>query len=169
MSVVKLRDLKRFKKTRSGLIDFACILEQASPKAREKIILEVGKIDPAFLREALRKVVYFEELIYLDESLLAELFSHVAPRILAYALAKSDTSFTHRLTGLLSLKQKRQWQEEVESFSKKPGASMVTGAQMQILKIARELEAKNKFIFELTDCPRFKSKESHHLRLVRHK
>lgn len=136
---------------------------------REKILLEVGKVDPAFLRDALRKVVYFEELIYLDESLLTELLSHIAPRILAYALSKSEKSLFDKIMGLLALRQRRQVQEELDSLSKKPSATMILGAQLQILKIARELEAKNKFIFELTDCPRFKAKEKQHLRLVRSK
>lgn len=169
MSVVKLRDLKRFKKSRSGLIDFACILEQASPKIREKIISEVGKIDPAFLREALRKVVFFEELIYLDESVLAELLSHLAPKVLAYAISKSDKAFVDKITSTLSLKHRRLLQDELDSFSRKPAGSLVLGAQLQILKIARELENKNKFVFELSDCPRFKTKEKQHLRLVRSK
>lgn len=37
-----------------------------------------------------------------------------------------------------------------------PDSNEVLGAQIQVLKIGRELEAKNKFIFELLDCPRFK-------------
>jgi hypothetical protein len=70
---------------------------------------------------------------------------------------------------VLSLRQRRQVLDELEGLAKKPAQSIILGAQLQILKIARELEAKNKFVFELSDCPRFKTKEKQHIRLVRPK
>lgn len=165
MSVIKQRDLDRFKKTRQGLIDFAVILEQAAPKVREKIISEVRSLDPSFLRAALRKVVYFEEIIYLEESTVAEILSHVSPKILAFALAGMDEEFCKKILGNLAFRTMRQVQDEQEKNGN-PSSGMVSGARIQILKTARELEAKEKFVFELLDCPRFKSQGKEHLRLV---
>jgi flagellar motor switch protein FliG len=165
MSVIKQRDLERFKKTRAGLIEFACILEQANPKVRDKIISEVGSLDPSFLRAALKKVVFFEEIIYLDESILAELLSHVSPKLLAYSLSGMPPEFNKTILDTLDFRKMRQVQEEQEKMGKTSN-SLVFGSQIQILKIARELEEKNKFIFELVDCPRFKSPGKHHLHLV---
>jgi len=165
MSVIKQRDLERFKKTRAGLIEFACILEQASPKVRDKIITEVGSLDPSFLRAALKKVVYFEEIIYLDESILAELLSHISPKMLAYSISEMSPEFSKVILESLDFRKMRQVQEEQEKMGS-PSKGLVFGSQIQILKIARELEEKDKFVFELVDCPRFKARPNQHLRLV---
>ncbi|NBX77226.1 MAG: hypothetical protein EBQ92_11775 [Proteobacteria bacterium] len=165
MSVIKQRELERFKKTRAGLIEFACILEQASPKVRDKIITEVASLDPSFLRAALKKVVFFEEIIYLDESILAELLSHVSPKLLAYSLSGMSPAFSKIILDSLAFRKMRQVQDEQEKMGK-TSSSLAFGSQIQILKIARELEEKNKFNFELVDCPRFKSPGKQHLRLV---
>jgi len=165
MFTIKKRDLERFKKTRAGLIEFACILEQASPKVRDKIIAEVGSIDPSFLRAALKKVVFFEELIYLEETTLAEILSYASSKMLAYSIAEMDEAFCKKILGSLDFRKMRQVQDEQEK-SGKISPNMTFGARIQILKIARELEAKEKFVFELVDCPRFKSNRKEHLRLV---
>lgn len=165
MFIIKQRDLERFKKTRAGLIEFACILEQASPKVREKIIAEVGGIDPRFLRTALKKVVYFEEIIYLEETTLAEILSHVSSKILAFSLTGMDEAFCKKILGHLDFRKMRQVQDEQEK-SGQVSPNMAFGAQIQILKMARELEAKEKFVFELIDCPRFRDPRKEHLRLV---
>jgi len=165
MSAVKQRDLARFKKTREGLIEFALILEQAPPKTREKILKEVGEIDPSFLKAALKKVVYFEEIIYLDESVLAEVISHVSPRVLACALHGMQAAFEKQILETLSFRAMKQVLEEKEKMGQiRP--SVVLGARTHILKAARQLEAKDKIIFELLDCPRFQAKKKKHLRLV---
>lgn len=166
MQAVRLRDIQRFKKTRAGLIEFACILEQSPPKVREKILEEVGQLDPSFLRMALRKVVYFEELVFLDESCLAEILTQASPKILAFALTHSEESFKTKIMGTLGYRKMRQVMDEQEKMGT-PDSNEVLGAQIQVLKIGRELEAKNKFIFELLDCPRFKrATPRKHLRLV---
>jgi|688.fasta_scaffold277244_2 flagellar motor switch protein FliG len=169
MSVVKFRDLERFKKTRAGLIEFACLVEQAAPKVREKIIEQVSQLDPTFLRSALRKVVYFEELVFLEDSALAEILGHVSPKILAFALVDTEPEFSKKMMAYLGYRQMKQAQDEQEKMGKKPSEAMVFGARVQVLKIARELEAKNKFVFELLDCPRFQQTEKKRLRLVRSK
>jgi len=165
MSVIKQRDLERFKKTRQGLVEFAVILEQAAPKVREKIISEVGSLDPSFLRAALRKVVYFEEIVFLEESTVAEILSHISPKILAFALFGMDEDFCKKILGNLAFRTMRQVQDEQEKNTN-PSSGMVSGARIQILRTARELEAKEKFVFELLDCPRFKTKSKGQLRLV---
>lgn len=166
MQAVRPRDIQRFKKTRAGLIEFACILEQSPPNVRTKILEDVGQLDPSFLRMALRKVVYFEELVFLDESCLAEILSASSPKILAFALTGAEESFKKKIMGSLGYRKMRQVMDEQDKMGT-PENGEVLGAQIQILKIARELEAKNKFTFELTDCPRFKQAPPRkHLRLV---
>lgn len=156
----------RFKKTRAGLVEFAKILEQAPPRLRQRIISDVGKSDPVFMRDALKKVVYFEELVYLDETITSEILSHVNERVLAYAFTGMDQDFTDKISSLLGYGKQRKLKDEQESLTRRPSENMILGARMQILKIARDLEMKNKFVFELSDCPRFKIKHRQHLRLV---
>lgn len=168
MSVIKQRDLQRFKKTRAGLIEFACIIEKASPKVRDQIITEVGNLDPSFLKTVLKKVVYFDEIIYLDEAALAEILSYVSPKLLAFAISGMTPEFCKVIFDTVDFRKMRQIQDEQEK-SGSPSAALVLGSQVQILKIARELEAKDKIIFELLDCPRFKNENQKHLRLVKSK
>ena len=51
--------------------------------------------------------------------------------------------------------------DEEENFPPKgPSEGLILGARRQILKIARSLEEKGKFEFELLDCPRFSEYDS---------
>jgi len=45
--------------------------------------------------------------------------------------------------------------EEEEQILEKVPDEFVRGAQQHILRVARELEAQGKFMFEVPDCPRF--------------
>lgn len=167
MSAVKLRDIERFKKSLAGMIEFATLIEQATPRSRERIIEGVEAIDPAFLRKALRKVVYFDEILYLDESILAEILAKTTPQVLAYALSGLPDEFVESVLRFLAYPQMKQTRDEQEKIQTKLATSTILGAQGQILKIARQLEAKNKFVFELADCPRFQKNRPGRLRIVK--
>jgi flagellar motor switch protein FliG len=152
-------DLKRFKKTMDGLIEFATLLEQASPSRRQKIMSETVQTDPEFLRSALRKVVYFEELIFIDEGILAEILSKTSSRLLAYAIKKSTPEFKQHMLKHLSYIGMKQTIDEEDQIRENVSDEFVLGAQRQILKIARMLEKQSRFVFELADCPRFQGKK----------
>ncbi len=141
-----------------GIREFACLLEQSDPHAREMILAAAEKDDPRFVEQALRKVVYFEELIYIEETILAELLSKVTPKVLAFALQDMPAEFCDLLTKQLGFREKKLLQEE-KGLGTKSSESFVLGARKQILKMARGLEAQNKFVFEITDCPRFNVKK----------
>jgi flagellar motor switch protein FliG len=158
MADVKKIDLKRFKKTLYGLIEFATIVEQAGPKQRKKIIDQVRKIDPEFLEEAMRKVVFFDELVFLDEGVLSEILSKTSPRVLAYAIKKLAPELKKQFLQHLSYVGMKQTLDEEEQIVRATD-EFIHGAQKQILKIGRELEAQNRFVFELSECPRFNQKK----------
>lgn len=153
---MKKFDLSRFKKTMAGLIEFATLLEQASAARRKKIIEELEEVDRPFIRKALRKVVYFEELEHMDEGILSEILSKVSPTLLAYALRGMPDSFSKHLLRHLSYRGMLEVKEETERIPASITETSVEGARAQVLKIARELESQNRFVFELSDCPRFK-------------
>lgn len=155
MAAIKKEDLSRFKKTMQGIIEFATLLEQATPKRQKRIISELEVVDAPFLEQVLRKVVYFEELDHMDESILAEILSHVTPNLLAYALKGAPDTLKKHLLKHLSYPMMKTVLDEEERVLKTVSITFVEGARRQILKIARELEAKNRFVFELADCPRF--------------
>src|SRR5947209_15872356 len=77
----KKLNLSRFKKSMQGLIDFAVLLEQAEPTNRDSLIEIATRQDSEFLHRVMRKVVFYEELIYLDEAILAELLASVTPKL----------------------------------------------------------------------------------------
>src|SRR5688572_8454212 len=108
MSQVKLSDLDRFRKSLAGTIEFATLLAQAPPKARERIITEVERLDPAFLRSALRKVVYFEEFLHLDEGIVTEILSNVSPKLLAFALYGMEPDFQKKILSHMSYPQMKE-------------------------------------------------------------
>lgn len=142
------------------MIEFASILEQSAPENRKQIIAQVREQDPEFILLALRKTVFFEELHYLDESVLAEILSKTSPKLLAYALADVTVEFKEILLRQLGLKEHRELREEEEKLpSPKPANRLIWGAKVQILETARKLEREGKFVFELDSCPRFKPKK----------
>ena len=159
MQVTKKLNLDRFKKSMKGLIDFAMLIEQAEPTHRAKIIEQAEKQDREFVYKVMRKVVFFEELIYIDETIVAEILSQVSPKVLAYALFGLPEAFQNQILKQIGFREMRLYKDELEKTGGKVAPALVLGAQKQIIKTARSLEAKDKFVFELSTCPRFKEKK----------
>lgn len=155
MVATKKLNLARFKKTLDGVASFASLIEQAEPANRTKILEQAEQQDAEFVMKVMKKVVFFDELIYLDESLLAEILSKTSPKVLAHALYGTAPEFREKFLLQVGHREKILIRDEEERFSGDLKKSLVLGAQKQILKIGRTLEAQNKFVFELTDCPRF--------------
>lgn len=151
-------NLTRYKRGAGGIIEFADLLEQAPPKIRANIIGQAKSEDPIFLSDAMRKVVFFEELPFLNEGILAEIMANIPPKVLAYALNNIPEDFRKALLRQLGFRENRKLKDEEEKMGSNVASGLVFGAQRQILKIARKLEAQGKFIFELDNCPRFKLK-----------
>jgi flagellar motor switch protein FliG len=163
----KKLNLSRFKKNAQGIIDFAILIEQAEPANRDRIIEQASQQDEDFLRRVMKKVVFFEELIYLDETIIAEILSRTSAKVLAHALWKMPDEFRNKVLKQIGHRERRQFADEEERLTQTGNPSLSQGAQKQILKVARQLEAQDKFSFELTNCPRFKLKrpvpvEPHH-------
>ncbi len=158
MSLPKKKQLERFKKTAKGLIEFAILIEQAEPQHRESIIKKAEEEDPFFLADVMRKVVFFEELIYLDEGVLSEILSRISPKQLAFALKGMDENFRKIIFKHIGYVMQKQVLEEEEALNKNLLDSFVLGARKQILKVARILESENKFVLETHGAPRFTKK-----------
>lgn len=156
----KKLNLSRFKKGMQGLIDFAVLLEQADPAHRDTLILLAGEQDSEFLFQVMRKAVFFEELVFLDDSVLAEILANVSPKILAYALVGMEEPFRKKMFDNIGFRSMKLVQDEQERLDAESGQAFAIGARKQILKIARALEIQQRFVFELTDCPRFKMKRA---------
>jgi len=159
MLFVKKLNLNRFKRGTQGLIDFATLIEQADPSNRAKIMEQAETQDSDFLFRVMRKVVFFEELIYMDDTVLAEILGKTSPKILAHALHGVPTEFRDKMLSQIGFREKRLIKDEEEKMGTVT-PSLILGAQKQVLKMARVLESQNKFTFELTTCPRFKTKRS---------
>ncbi len=156
----KKQDLDRFKKTMRGLIDFATLLEQAAPTMRERILHDVEKEDRVFLAKVLRRVVYFDELIYVDPNIISEIISRTTPRIIAFATFGMPPHHIAFFTRLMGIRETHEFREELEKMPHGIPRDFVLGAQKSMLKLARELEAQNKFTFECPGCPRLMKKKS---------
>lgn len=155
MFLRKKINLTRYKRGVGGTIEFAGLLEQAHPKTRTTIIGQAKSEDPIFLADAMRKVVFFEELPFLSDGILAEIMANIPPKILAYALKDMPEDFRKALLRQLGFRENRKLKDEEEKMGSNVVSGLVFGARIQILKIARKLEAQGKFIFELDNCPRF--------------
>lgn len=142
-----------------GTIDFAVLIEQADPNQREKIIEQAEEQDSEFIYKVMKKVVFFEELVFLDEGILAEILSKTSAKVLAYALNGSSDEFRKKILSFVGHKELKHFQDEEEKLGRALSAPLILGGQRQILKLARTLEAQNKFVFELSSCPRFKQKK----------
>lgn len=151
-------NLERFKKTTQGLIEFAKLIEQASPKMQKSIIERTRREDPDFIEKALHKVIYFEEFIYLDDGIMAEILSVTPAKVLAYAINGLNEPFCKKVLDQVGFRTLRKIQDEQDRMGEKASKGLVLGARKHILKMARKLESQNKFVIELTDCPRLKPK-----------
>lgn len=152
-------NLSRFKRSMQGIIDFAILLEQADPSQRAKIIEQAEKQDADFVYKVMKKVVFFEELIYLDDGILAEILSKTSPKVMAFCLHSMETSFREKILKMVGHRELRQIRDEEDKLGKAINAALVLGAQKQVLKTARTLEGQNKFVFELSACPRFNQRK----------
>ncbi|MBI4406234.1 MAG: hypothetical protein HY537_18890 [Deltaproteobacteria bacterium] len=148
--------LERFKHHSDGVVALAQIIEQATPEKREKLIEDVQREDVHLLASVLERTVFFEELIYLDEDIIGELVSAVPPAVLAYSLKGTDEDFRKKLCTRLGFREIKQLKDEEEQIGPQPKHELIQGARKEILKIARKLESKEKFKFQLDDCPRFR-------------
>lgn len=156
----KKLNLERFKNSAIGLIEFATLIEQADGNNRSRIIEQAKFQDEEFIFHVMKRVVYFEELSYLDEAILAELLSKVSPKVLAFALAGMPDDFRTKMLRNLGIRDRRSFEDESERMGEGAHKGFITGAQKQILRIARKLEAENKFVFEVLNSPRLSRKRA---------
>ncbi|MCB0404529.1 MAG: hypothetical protein KDD51_07060, partial [Bdellovibrionales bacterium] len=108
--------LERFKKSQTGIIEFARLLEQSTPQVRETILKRAKEQDSAFVQSVLRKTVFFEELIFLDEGVLAEILSDTPPKVLAHAVYGMEAKFCKKLMANVGHRTQRQVKDEEENF-----------------------------------------------------
>ncbi len=160
MAQPKKLDLSRYSNNTQGQIDFAKLIEQAEPNLRDRIIRESKKVDPALLSDAMRRVVFFEEFVFLSEGILAEILSQTPPKILAYALHGVEETFRKALLKQIGFREIKKVGDEEERLPEKVHLTLVRGARNHILKTARKLEAEGKFSFALESCPRFNTKRA---------
>ncbi len=150
-------NLSRFQKSMDGITAFASLIEQADPAHRQKIIEQARDQDQEFLNKVMHRVVFFEELVYIDESVMAEILSKTSAKVLAHALYGIAPEIREKVLKQIGHRELKLMRDEEEKMQDKPPKSLILGAQRQILKIARTLEAQQKFVFELNECPRFSS------------
>ncbi len=154
----KRYDIRRFKAGREEMMAFVQLLEQASPTTRQLIISDVSIQDPAFLDDAMRKIVFFEELIYLEEGVLAEILA-ASPMIpLAYAIHGMEQNIRQSFLKLVGFRELQKLKDEDERIGNSPAPLLIHGAQKQILKIARKLEKEGRFVIDPHNSPRFQKK-----------
>src|SRR3989338_392503 len=110
----KKLNLLRFKKSAHGIVEFATLLEQAEPSSRAAILEQATAQDEEFVFNVMRRIVYFEELVYLDEAILAELLSKVSPKVLAFALSDMPSEFREKMLRNLGVRDRRSFQDEEE-------------------------------------------------------
>lgn len=158
MPLKRKLNLERFKSTQAGLVEFATLIEQAEPSHAEKMLEAATEQDSEFVYHAMKKVVYFEELTYVDETILAEILSNTSAKLIAHALKDMDEEFRKHLLRHLSYRGMKEVMDEEDKMGEvtKP---FVLGARRHILKTGRDLESQNKFIFETIDCPRLTHKK----------
>jgi len=107
----------------------------------------------------MKRIIYFEEIIYLDEGVLTELLSKVSEKILTWALNGMPAEFREDVLKHLDYRKLKSFLDEEETLPETVSDVFVSGARKQLLKIARDLEAQGKFTLELTGCPRFEKRK----------
>ncbi len=141
-----------------GLIEFAALLEQAEQSHRERILEQAAEEEPELVRKVLKKIVLFEEIVYLDEGVLSELLAKVSPKVLAWAVHGRPAKFRDTLFACLDFRKRKAFLAEEDRLPEKLPEKLLIGARRQVLKIARRLENEGKFSLDLTGCPRLQTR-----------
>ena len=152
-------NLKRYKKSKDGLLDFVSMLEQASESVRNNILAQVEKGDPEFFEQVRKKMIHFEDLAYLDELVLTEVLSAIPPKVLAFSLYGLSDEIKERFLKQLGFRESKMVEEEADKIDRNKAASIRKGAQKKVLQIVRELERKGKLAIDSSDIQRPENKK----------
>ena len=146
-------ELRRFKRSPQGLIQFAILLEQTTPTKRNEILKLVQLQDQGFYEDVLKKTVFFEELVLLEDGIIAEILFSTPPKVLAYALLDAPPDMRKKLENQMGFRELRIVKDEEEKIGTNCPLWLISGARKRILIIARDLEKKQKFTLEIVKKP----------------
>lgn len=130
----------RFKKNPEGFRALVELLETTPASKRERMI-EVGMAEDAeYTLKALKHMMTFDDVLNLSESELAELVATAPPKMIGFAIHKSDEETQKRFLRCARPGVIAQIREalEVENV----GLREVGGAQLKVIESARALERK---------------------------
>ena len=125
-------------------------LETTGREKREKIIELMRREDPDFTAEVEKCLFQFEEFKGTNESILAEITSHLTEmRTLAFALHKYDDKLLVKFNRCLSPSQRYALKEAIEGLSEEKILRVQQiSAQFKIIEKARQLEGSSNFVLK---------------------
>ncbi len=129
----------RFKRNPDGLRKLVELLEGTAPSKRQKMI-EVGMAEDAeYTNLALQYMMTFEDVVGLPDSQLAEVCTKAPARMIGYAIAQLPGDVQKRF---LSCCSRQNMFEVKDMIGINVGPREISGAQIKLVQVARELEGK---------------------------
>jgi flagellar motor switch protein FliG len=115
-------------------------------RASEKLILtELDELDPEVAEKIRNQLFVFDDVVALDDRTLQRVLRNVVPKDLAVALKGVDESVRDKFLRNVSERASEDLLEEIEMLGP-TRLSTVESAQMQLVKIVREMEEAGEIV-----------------------
>jgi flagellar motor switch protein FliG len=128
-----------------GASALAAMLNRSDRQVERQVLAAVEAADPNLAEEVRRQLFTFEDVLALDDRTLQKVLRAVQPKTLATALKGASAEALEKFTRNMSENAAKDLEEEIEYLGPLR-LSEVEGAQMDIARKVREMEAEGEIV-----------------------
>jgi len=128
-----------------GVSTLAAMLNRSDRQVERQVLAAVEAADPELAEEVRRQLFTFEDVLALDDKTLQKVLRAVQPKTLAIALKGASDEALEKFTRNMSENAAKDLKEEMEYLGPLR-VSEVEGAQMDIARKVREMEAEGEIV-----------------------
>ncbi len=131
--------------TAGGIPALVSILNNVDRASEKLILTELDELDPEVAEKIRNQLFVFDDVVALDDRTLQRVLRNVVPKDLAVALKGVDESVRDKFLRNVSERASEDLVEEIEMLGP-TRLSTVESAQMQLVKIVREMEEAGEIV-----------------------
>lgn len=146
--LLQMSMLRRYQKS-GGFLQLLKLIETCDPQKKAKFLNMIENEDIRWAKALKDKMLTIERIFTWDDSILAEIVTHLPEKILATLLLKFDDERRGRLEGTLSESQKRRVKYALEDF--KPTTGEMNSVLITFVSKVRSLIVDGYLIAERFD------------------
>jgi len=128
-----------------GVTTLAAMLNRSDRQIERQVLAAIESKDPDLAEEIRRQLFTFEDVLALDDKTLQKVLRAVPPKTLAIALKGASEETMQKFTRNISENAAKDLKEEIEYLGPLR-VSEIEGAQMDIARKVREMEAEGEIV-----------------------